>query len=610
MSDIGWLRRSGLVSTFGPGAIVDFRDGDAAVSGVVAGLEEWDRSFPPAGVAHPQSTTEPRLMQKLRQRGLEIAGFRLPPVLSDRDLETARERLVAAEFPHWHQCPRCDRVGHSDKWGRRPGSAARYCQHCTTGRDVHVVPVRFVMACERGHLQEFPWQWWVTHEPDCKDRDGFLFLKSVGAGLAGLRLSCPNCNAERNMDGVFTAETWERSKHRCAGRRPWLAGSDEPDCPETPRAIQRGATNLYFPITESSLDIPPWSDQLQSQLGQYWAPILGVENTVQRAAFVRTLAGSVLQPILQIYGWTSDRLIEEIERRLAHLRESENEDLRSAEYRQFAFGEDTPRDAANQFEIRVEAVPPELTPWFGRVVRAVRLREVRALTGFTRIHPPGGTDETRTARIAVGNPGWLPAIEVFGEGIFIDLSREQLRHWEAKPSVAARAAEIRALWADEHMARFGEEPIWLPSARFLLVHTLAHALMRQLTLDCGYSTAALRERLYVEDGERGMAGLLIYTATTDADGTLGGLQRQGTTDRLRRTVPAAIRAMEWCSSDPLCISGKMAAPEAASGAACHACVLAPETACEHFNRLLDRALLIGLPDDSDAGFIHGLLDRA
>jgi hypothetical protein len=374
--------------------------------------------------------------------------------------------------------------------------------------------------------------------------------------------------------------------------------------------VQRGATNLYFPITESSLDIPPWSDQLQVQLGQYWAPILSVEDLGQRAAFVRTLAATVLQPILQTYGWAVDRLIEEIERRLTHLREIENEDLRTAEYRQFAFGEDSPRDVGHQFEIRVEPVPAEVASWFGRVVRAVRLREVRALTGFTRINPPGGDDDERIARISIGNPGWLPAIEVFGEGIFLDLAREPLEHWESRPAVSARAAQVATLWSEEYEVRFGEKPEWLPSARFLLVHTLAHAFMRQLTLECGYSTAALRERLYVEDGEQGMAGFLIYTATTDADGTLGGLQRQGQADRIRRTIPAAIRAMEWCSSDPLCISGKMAAPEAASGAACHACVLSPEPACEHFNRLLDRALLVGLPDDPDVGFICGLLQEA
>lgn len=607
MTDIGKLRRSGLVSTFGPGAIVDFKDGDAAVSGVVAGLEEWDANFPPPGIANPQSTTEPRLMQKLQQKGIPVSGFRLPPVLTDQEMETERERLVAAEFPHWHQCPRCDRLGHSDLWGRRPGRAARYCQFCSTGRDVHVVPVRFVMACERGHLDDFPWQRWVAHTDKCTKRNDFLCLKSVGAGLAGLRLSCPSCGASRSMDGVFARETWERLKHTCAGRLPWLAVAPDSGCTEVPRAVQRGATNLYFPVTESSLDIPPWSDQLQAHIGQYWFPIISVQGGAEaRATFIRTLA-PVLQGVLRMFGWKIEQLIQEIEKRIVDLKGIENEELRPAEYRQFSLGNDTPKDSGHQFEIRVETVPAGISSFISRVVRAVRLREVRALTGFTRINPPDDGDNARIARIAVGTPGWLPAIEVFGEGVFLDLRREELFKWEAQAAVVRRAGDIAKLWSQEYEARFEKKPTWVPSARFLLIHTLAHTIMRQLTLDCGYSSAALRERLYVSDGADGMAGLLIYTATTDADGTLGGLQRQGEPDRMARIIPASIQAMEWCSSDPLCISGRMAPPESASGAACHACVLSPETACEHFNRLLDRALIVGHPDAPELGFFRGLL---
>ena len=159
----------------------------------------------------------------------------------------------------------------------------------------------------------------------------------------------------------------------------------------------------------------------------------------------------------------------------------------------------------------------------------------------------------------------------------------------------------------EWRRRYGEgEPVWQITPRYLLAHTFAHVLMRQLTLECGYSTAALRERLYVSDGNDGMAGLLIYTATSDSDGTLGGLQRQGEAHRIQRAVEAAIAAMEWCSSDPLCIEGMIAGSDGLSLAACHACVLAPETACEQYNRFLDRAVLVGLPGAPDVGFFSPL----
>lgn len=607
MADVGKLRRSGLVSTFGPGALVDFRDGDAAVSGVVAGLEEWDRNFGPAGIAHPQSTYEPRLMQKLQRRGFAISGFRLPPVMADQDLRKYRERLVAAEFPHWHQCPRCNRIGPSGLWAQPINRAALQCPECSGGHPAYVVPVRFIMTCEHGHLQDFPWHRWVGHESGCKGQNGFLLLEPKRAGLAGLIVSCPVCSANRSLEGIFGEQIWASVGLRCEGLRPWLAGANQPGCQKTPRAMQRGATNLYFPVTESSLDIPPWADRLQADLGQFWSPIVTVADREQRRAFIRTLAGTVLRQTLQAYNWTADRLVDEIEGRLDSLAETAEEDLRVAEYRQFRQGQDTPRDQATQFEIRVETVPENLRPWISRVVRAVRLREVRALTGFTRINPPADLESDAIAKLSAGNVDWLPAVEVFGEGVFIDLDRDRLNSWANDATVKARAAQIGQLWSDEFKARFDSEPKWKPSARFLLVHTFAHAVMRQLSLDCGYSTAALRERLYVDDEDPGMAGLLIYTSTTDADGTLGGLQRQGKPELLRRTIPAAIHAMDWCSSDPLCIEGHMAAPESASGAACHACVLAPETACEHFNRLLDRALLVGTPDHPEAGFFSELL---
>ena len=143
----------------------------------------------------------------------------------------------------------------------------------------------------------------------------------------------------------------------------------------------------------------------------------------------------------------------------------------------------------------------------------------------------------------------------------------------------------------------------------MLCHTFAHALMRQLTLECGYSSASLQERIYVAEGDDPMAGILVYTSTPDSDGTLGGLQRQGEAKRIGGIVTRAIRAIEWCSSDPLCISDMMGAEASYSHSACHACVLAPETSCENFNQFLDRGLLVGVPEAPDIGFFADLIGQ-
>lgn len=600
-NDLGELRRSAAAAGYGPGALIDFRAGDAPISAVAGGLEEWDRNFPPGGMLHPQAIREERLQKKLNVR-----GFRLPPVRDPTNGRDAARSLVAVRFPHWLQCPRCERIGPEHLWDDQPGKAGRYCAPCAAkapGKaSVAVIPVRFVMACEAGHLDEFPWHYWVGHAEDCRNRSGYLNLRSEEAGLAGLYLSCQACGQRRSMDGIFARSTWERMAD-CKGKRPWLSNADE-TCSLKPRAVQRGASNLYFPVVESALSIPPWSDRLQEALGVHFDGIL---NTLpeDRSDFIRILSRGDLASVLQELDMTADDLIGELARREDQHTEIDVSDLRYEEYRQFTGGAQA-TSPDREFEIRPRAVPDELQPWFSRLVKAVRLREVRAMTGFTRIQPPGDPDVV--ARLSARPLDWLPAIEVRGEGIFLELEATALAEWESRPAVIERAELINRRWAADWLDRYGPDiPVSLVvSPRLLLIHTFAHALMGQLTLDCGYSSTALRERLYVRVGEREMAGLLIYTATTDDDGTLGGLQRQGDPQRIGRTVQAALRSQAWCSSDPLCIEDMLTPDDGMTLAACHACVLAPETSCEEFNRFLDRAMLVGTPSNQGLGFFSAI----
>lgn len=605
-NDIGKVRRSAVLANFAPGSVADFRSGRASISAVVAGLEEWDRSAGPAGLVNPQVIHEPRL-----ERSLDVKGFRLPFVI-DEDWQDSNgnpdtRRLVAARMPRWLQCPACERIALAQQWSNDPGRAERFCPGCNRGQPAnerrYCVPVRFVFACDGGHLDEFPWHSWVGHLPGCQQRQ-FLHLTSRGAGLAGLILSCHKCGSSRSMDGIFSEETWKG--YTCSGRRPWLADADE-RCVRRPRAVQRGASNLYFPVTASALSIPPWSDELQEQLGIFWDPIVQVDPA-QRPQFIATLAQSVLGEVLRALGLTAETLAREITRRLVLLARPEILDIRGEEYRQFSLGTAGGIERTREFECRSEPVPQVLEPYFDRILRVVRLREVRALRGFTRINPPGDESGAGIAQLSAAKMDWLPGIEVRGEGIFFQLAEARLVQWEGRPDVQERAARVNAARHLEWRDRHPDDPCpYDITARYLLIHTLAHALMRQLTLDCGYSSTALRERLYIGGEDQKMAGLLIYTSTSDTDGTLGGLQRQGVAERLACTVPAALRAIEWCSSDPLCIEDLLGGADGLSLAACHACVLAPETACETFNRFLDRAMLIGMVKDRDAGFFAPLI---
>jgi hypothetical protein len=607
-----------IVMTHAPGAIVDFRADGAPVSGVVAGLEEWDRNFPPAGLTNPQKISEPRL-----EKRLNVRAFRLPPVIDEEYRDSGGRpdgrTLIAVRFPEWLQCPECEQIAPYWKWGHDAGRAYRYCPSCTAhapGRKkVFVIPVRFIMACEDGHIQDFPWQRWVDHKENCpwyqNNHRGFLKLHYERPGLAGLYVICPECGASRSMDGVFSPETMAGFA-TCLGKRPWLGGPDQ-TCTKRPWTLQRGASNLYFPALESALSIPPWSDRLQIALGVYWNTIVETEPS-DRTAFIRILARGDLKPVLEELRMTPDQLADQVAERLSRYSEDTSPDIRQEEYRQLISGTDTRREEDHEFEIRNVRIPDSLSPFFSHIVRVVRLREVRALRGFTRINPPGGTENQIIAPIFLKDPHWLPAIEVRGEGIFLEFRKSAIYPWEQNPENRQRAVNVNTPWQREWRKRYGHDshPPFDITPRYLLVHTFAHALMRQLTLECGYSSASLRERLYVSEGENGMAGILIYTATSDSDGTLGGLQRQGIPSRIENAVRSAIRSMEWCSSDPLCIHDQGMTDTAENHfnlAACHACCLAPETSCETYNRFLDRATLIGIPEKPGTGFFTPLLMR-
>jgi hypothetical protein len=307
-----------------------------------------------------------------------------------------------------------------------------------------------------------------------------------------------------------------------------------------------------------------------------------------------------------ITGIPEDKLLEAINDRVKRL-QSPGRNLRWEEYQQFVqqgvpFGENT------EFEIRPTPVPSELAGWVQTIVRATRLREVRALRGFTRVFPPIPGEEDRVARIALTNTNWLPAVENRGEGIFIQLRLDTLHKWEQQGVVQQRNFKLQDQYARtwRERGRTGTPPR-RPTARFILVHSLAHALIRQLSLTCGYGSASLRERLYVDTGDWEMSGLLVFTSSPDADGTLGGLARQGDTKNIVEVFEDGLASMTWCSSDPLCIEGVHTMSEPANGAACHACLLASETSCEEFNSFLDRALLVGTPATPELGYFRDYL---
>jgi hypothetical protein len=595
---VGEIRRSAVIMTYGPGAIMDLRVDDGPVSGVSAGLEEWDSSAPLSGNLRLQKIIERRLSKKLQKR-----YFRLPPVVEEGATQAGSQMLdqsalVTRRFPTWLQCPSCDAVRRSAKWGHEPGQAARFCYECSDSRPNHskvmVHPVRFATACAKGHLDEFPFSWWVHQKATCTNSDEFT-IRSHGPGLSGIFIECSVCGRRSSLDGAFRKSALRGLT--CRAKRPWLR-TDDPECDQSAesgdyRVVQRGASNLYFPVMESAIDIPPWSGKLEEILSDHWDVLDDIISREGRLAYIsdqRSLVDSMART-----GITAEELCDEFDRLVSQLREADVENLRKDEY--LVLSSKLPTK-----DLEFESRPREVVGEFGNKVdlisRIVRLREVRVLKAFTRIEAPSALDTDRYAPLSVSPLDWLPALEIRGEGIFVRLNHDRIAEWEVQSSITDRFKELTQMSGGSSQELSTE----LRHPRFYLIHTLAHFLIRQLTLDCGYPSASLRERLYFGTGDEAMCGVLIYTGTPDSDGTLGGLQSRGKRGLFEDTLSKALATSEWCPSDPLCLSGELGGSHNSSLAACHSCSMLPETSCEFFNQGLDRALLVGL--DNVNGFFE------
>jgi len=244
----------------------------------------------------------------------------------------------------------------------------------------------------------------------------------------------------------------------------------------------------------------------------------------------------------------------------------------------------------------------------GSVVQLHRLREVSALVGFTRLEAPlpdvDGEYDTDVTRAELDeNPNWFPAVENRGEGVFLSLDPVRVAGWLGRTEVQRRIDGLskgHALWLQR---RKKDKPPF-PGGPYVLLHTLAHLLMQAVALRCGYPASSIRERIYVNSSQH-QYGLLLYTASPDADGTLGGLVEQAR--HIEEHLSMALKSAALCSSDPICAQHTpVGSPDERwlHGAACHSCLLIAETSCEMRNEYLDRALVVPTVDEGGAAFFN------
>lgn len=579
------IRASETISPYGPGAIVDI----LGQSFMVPTGDQW----PPAKLR--RAVASDRLADALNVDELWAA----PTTHSPEDRKTPG--LEFERFPGWLFCQVCRRMV---QWRRQMETGAvPSCQ--SDSCDGRLVPMRFVAVCTTSsHISDVPWVEWLHRsraDGPCASPDRLRFESSEGRaeGLSSLQVRCENCGHRRSL-GELRKDVLVKEGFTCRGKQPWER--DWGNCGKPIDPQQRGATSLHFSDVMSAIDIPAVDsrdDEDRERIhahGFFSAMRIAADDSLRQtlAAQISSDTGVPLDVVLRV-GAEVDGTID-----VRATRSS----LQSDEYEAFiaAIAGTNPNEGFNTRVARLPAANGNAADGLAALITDVvlvdRLRDVRAVVGFRRYTPDA--DLVSAVRVAAHEKKWLPAVEGYGEGVFLRFNADAVAQWAAQDIVGERG---RLFEQNQASSLLGSR-LHAASSEYVMLHTFSHLLMRELTFSSGYSSASIRERVYCEaDGDY---GVFVYTTSSDVEGTLGGLVRQGEPDLLAESIVRALQASAWCPNDPVCIESEPQSIDGLNLAACHACCLASETSCESQNLLLDRALVVGT--DDVRGYFGPVLD--
>lgn len=570
---LGEIRPNQLITTFGPGAIVD------AVKDSVTVL---DCNF--------WKEKGKRIVDGRLASYLGVDCFYMPRTSNHGD-------IPVVSFPYTHVCSnvKCGRIFDV----RENFSFDKYLQFGVTCPDCGRVayPSRFITMCENGHMDDFPWRWWVHKgKTDCKEK---LRLSSYGnsSTLSDICVEC-ECGAKRSMSGATQRENFDG--YMCTGHHPFRPHTRSEKCDKISIPSQRGASNVYFPVTRSAISIPPWINPLYNLIDEHLRTIEECES----------MFGS--EGVAKIYekyfsaNFSRDEFEKALERRRKHIHEFS--EIKQMEYDAITHHNDPAYSAEKKyFKAEEDSLPSELKRYFSRIIKITRMREVRVLLGFTRVDAPDpDANPDQQPNIVYLNKGidekWLPAAEVNGEGIFIGFNSSTLELWLKDAEVAGISKKY-----EDSYKEFCESKGWsiaeLRNAKYVLMHTFSHLLIKQMALTSGYSSSAIRERIYYSEK---MSGILLYTGSADKEGSLGGLVELGEISKLIKSMRDAFLEALLCTNDPEC-QNNVPAGNNSNGAACHSCCMISETACENGNRMLDRGLVVPIDSRESQAYFRGLV---
>lgn len=600
------VRAAQAVLQYGVGAMVDFPDQTL----VTAAPEYW--------------TGTSRIYDDRFAKALGVDYFALPT------------NIAYVRFPEWYFCPKCRRFQPLKQWfyeyrksqNKKSLELDPYmvehmqCPKCKQD----LVVARIVTVCQHGHLNDFPWIKWV-HAKSRKDicihpELQFKTGASGTEGLEGLSISC-TCGAFATLKGAFDKDCFEKIGQEsdnisflCEGNHPFRHSKETCTC--YPKTVQRGASSVYFPVVHSSLVIPPYANKLNARIEQSHSfddcmTIIADEDPADKLETIKKRLLKWAEKIALEIGASRD----EVERILSKkwLEDTpETSDVTSIQYRLEEYSALTGKIGADADSMLGDFSREEMDissynlPHIKAISLIDKVRVVNALIGFSRIQPAMNAMDNGFVEVKEETTNWYPAYEVRGEGIFIEFNQDEIETWiKDNPQVSERAKLLNDNYASSFLGHNHPRTI---TPKFVMLHTLSHLLISQLSFECGYSIASLSERLYCSeesDGEK-MAGIFIYTASGDSEGTLGGLVRQGRPDAFPSILKKAVAKAKTCSNDPVCIMSRGQGRDSLNLAACHACGLLPETCCEEKNAFLDRGMIVGTFDNPEIGYWKRITD--
>ena len=609
----GQVRQSQILSTFGPGAMVDL----PKHSVLIGGLNHWrgDRKL----------IFEDRLAARVAEI-LKVAHIKLyaPPV-DEQDPKAARTGINVFTFPTWflaqvretwydNKTQKTYRTRPLIPWGNLV--SGKYLN--SEKKSIPVVPVRFVQACVKGHISDINWYRFVHNDSDNKCR-GQLWLDEGGSGndFAEIYVRCEGCKNKRRPLANATVRNG-KVLGECQGHRPWLGDfAQELSCirestklPEYNRLLVRSASNAYFSQVLSVISLPDSDAPLQNAVNSVYENFLHCLESIDELKMYRK--NPKVSTALE--GFTNEAVWEEVQRKQRR-QEKPHKSIKQVEIETLLssaveIGEDVPEGDFYARSRSLDNLQPTFSACIERIVLVHRLREVIAQVGFTRFEAEmpdiDGELDISVRRAALDiEPTWVPAIENRGEGVFIAFRKEAIENWLKREAVKKRGRELSRgfdIWCARKGIDQEKEKVKFPGLPYIMLHSLSHLLIMAVSLECGYASSSIRERIYASEAGY---GILLYTGATGSEGTLGGLVEVG--KHIEYHLEIALEQGRLCSNDPVCAQHKPDNEQEERflhGAACHGCLLIAETSCERRNEFLDRALVVATVEGTGAEFFE------